>query len=71
MDRDERMELLHQFVRQLISAGTPALNSIDLLRLGIPEEHEMALVLESFNQAFESSKEIARYLGESLDCCSG
>jgi hypothetical protein len=35
---------------------------IDMLSLGIPEEQEMARALESFNQAVESSKEIARYL---------
>jgi hypothetical protein len=43
MGRDERLELLHKFVRQLISAGTPVLNSIDMLKLGIPEDQEIAL----------------------------
>jgi hypothetical protein len=66
MDRDERMELLHKFVRQLISVGTPALNSIDMLQLGIPEEQEIAFALEAFSRAVETSKEIARYLNACL-----
>ncbi len=64
MERDERMELLHKFVRQLIGAGTPALNSIDMLRLGISEEQEIGFALEAFSLAVESSREIARYLKE-------
>jgi type II secretory pathway component PulF len=70
MDRDERMELLHKFVRQLISAGSPLLNSIDMLSLGTPEE-EIAFALDAFSRAVESSKEIAAYLaaysGESTE----
>jgi hypothetical protein len=62
MERDERIERLHQFVRQLITAGTSALNSIDMLQLGIPEGQEMARALEAFDQAMETSKDIARYL---------
>jgi hypothetical protein len=64
METGERIELLHKFVRQLISAGTPVLNGIDMLSLGIPEGQEMARALEAFSLAVESSKEIARYLKE-------
>jgi hypothetical protein len=53
----------------------PALNGIDMLKLGIPEGQEMAWALEAFSRAIEGSKEVACYLtacsGESLDCCPG
>ena len=66
MERDERIELLHEFVRQLISAGTSVLNGIDMLSLGIPEEQEIARALVAFRQAVESSKEITGYLNACL-----
>jgi hypothetical protein len=66
MDRDERKELLHKFIRQLITAGTPVLNGIEMLGLGIPEEQTIAGALKCFHAAVETSKEIARY----LEACS-
>jgi hypothetical protein len=66
MERNERIELLHRFVCQLISAGTPVLNGIDMLGLGNPEGQEIALALEAFSLAVESSKEITRYLNACL-----
>jgi hypothetical protein len=65
MDKDERIELLHTFFRQLLRTATESLDSIDMLKLGIPEEQEVARLLETFNLAVETSKEIDRYIATS------
>ena len=62
MDKDERIELLHKFFRQLLRAATESLDSIDMLKLGIPEDQEVARLLGTFNLAVETSKEIGRYV---------
>ncbi|HYM75840.1 MAG TPA: hypothetical protein VE377_07665 [Candidatus Dormibacteraeota bacterium] len=62
MDKDERIELLHKFFRQLLRTATESLDSIDMLKLGIPEEQEVARLLETFTLAVETSKEIERYV---------
>jgi hypothetical protein len=41
-----------------------SLDCIDILKFGIPEEQEVARLLESFNQAVITSKEIGRYLSD-------
>jgi phosphatidylserine/phosphatidylglycerophosphate/cardiolipin synthase-like enzyme len=64
MDRDERLELLQEFFRQLLHAAKDSLDCIDMLKLGIPEEQDVARLLETFNQAVETSKEIERYLAD-------
>jgi hypothetical protein len=61
-DKDERKELLHKFVRQLITAGTPALNALDMLDLGIREDQEIGFALEALDQAMATPMEIRRYV---------
>jgi hypothetical protein len=64
MDKDERIKLLQKFFRQLLRTATESLDSVDMLTLGIPEEQEVARLLETFNEAVETSKEIGRYVGD-------
>jgi hypothetical protein len=64
MDRDQRLELLQRFFRELFLAAKDSLDCIDMLKLGIPEEQEVARLLESFNKAVITSKEIDRYLND-------
>jgi hypothetical protein len=64
MDRGQRLELLQNFFRQLFLTAKDSLDCIDMLKLGIPEEEEVARLLESFNQAVTTSKEIDRYLND-------
>jgi hypothetical protein len=64
MERDQRTELLQTFFRQLFLAAKDSLDCIDVLKLGIPEEQEVARLLKSFNEAVETSKEIDRYLND-------
>ena len=64
MDRDQRLELLHKFFRQLFLTAKDSLDCIDMLKLGIPEEQEVARLLESFNEMVETSKQIDRYLSD-------
>ena len=64
MDKDERIKLLQKFFRQLLRTATESLDSVDMLKLGIPEEQEVARLLETFNEAVETSKEIGRYVGD-------
>jgi hypothetical protein len=66
MERDERLELLQKFFRELFLTAKDSLDCIDMLKLGIPEEQEVARLLESFNQAVITSKEIDRYLNDAL-----
>lgn len=63
MDKDERIKQLQKFFRQLLRTATESLDSVDMLKLGIPEEQEVAHLLETFNEAVETSKEIGRYVG--------
>jgi hypothetical protein len=65
MDKDERIELLHKFFRQLLRTATESLDSIDMLKLGIPEEQELARLLWTFDLAFETYKEIHRMVADS------
>jgi hypothetical protein len=65
MDKDERIELLHKFFRQLLRTATESLDSIDMLKLGIPEEQDVARLLETFDLAVETSKEVHRYVADS------
>jgi hypothetical protein len=64
MDRDQRLELLQKFFRQLFLTAKNSLDCIDILKFGIPEEQEVAGLLESFNEAVETSKEISRYVAD-------
>jgi hypothetical protein len=64
MDRGERLELLQKFFQQLFLTAKDSLDCIDMLKLGIPEEREVARLLGAFNQAVLTSKEINRYLSE-------
>lgn len=64
MDRDQRLELLQKFFRQLFLTAKNSLDCIDILKFGIPEEQEVAGLLETFNQAVITSKEIDRYLND-------
>jgi hypothetical protein len=64
MDRDQRLELLQKFFRQLFLTAKDSLDCIDILKFGIPEEQEVAGLLETFNQAVITSKEIDRYLND-------
>jgi hypothetical protein len=64
MDRDKRAELLQKFFQQLFLAAKDSLDCIDMLKLGIPEEQEVARLLVTFNQAVVTSKEIDRYLND-------
>jgi hypothetical protein len=64
MDRDQRLELLQKLFRQLFLTAKDSLDCIDMVKLGIPEEQEVARLLESFNQAVITSKEIGRYLND-------
>jgi hypothetical protein len=66
MDRDQRLELLQKFFRELFLTAKDSLDCIDMLKLGIPEEQEVGRLLESFNQAVITSKEIDRYLSNAL-----
>lgn len=68
MDRDQRLELLQKIFQQLFLTAKDSLDCIDMLKLGIPEEQEVARLLESFNQAVMTSKEIDRYLNDA-PCC--
>lgn len=61
MDR-ERIELLRKFFRELLCTATESLDSIDMLKLGIPEEQAVTRLLESFNQAVKTANEIDRYV---------
>jgi hypothetical protein len=62
IDKDQRVELLQKFFRQLLRTATESLDSIDMLKLGIPEKQEVARLLETFNQAVITSREMDRYL---------
>jgi hypothetical protein len=64
MERDQRTELLQTLFRQLFLAAKDSLDCIDMLKLGIPEEQEVARLLKSFNQAVMTAKEIDRYLND-------
>jgi bisphosphoglycerate-independent phosphoglycerate mutase (AlkP superfamily) len=64
MDRDQRLERLQKFFRELFLTAKDSLDCIDMLKLGIPEEQEVGRLLESFNQAVITSKEIDRYLSD-------
>jgi hypothetical protein len=64
MDRDQRLELLQKFFRELFLTAKDSLDCIDMVKLGIPEEQEVARLLETFNQAVITSKEIDRYLND-------
>jgi hypothetical protein len=58
------LELLQKFFRQLFLTAKNSLDCIDILKFGIPEEQEVAGLLETFNQAVITSKEIDRYLND-------
>jgi hypothetical protein len=62
MDRDERLEVLQEFFRQLFLTAKDSLDCIDMLKFGIPEEQEVARLLETFNQAVITSKKVEQYL---------
>jgi hypothetical protein len=64
MDRGQRLELLQKLFRQLFLTAKDSLDCIDMLKLGIPEEQEVARLLETFNHAVTTSKEINRYLND-------
>jgi hypothetical protein len=64
MDRDQRLELLQKLFQQLFLTAKDSLDCIDMLKLGIPEEQEVARLLETFNQAVITSKEVDRYLND-------
>jgi len=62
MNTDERIAPLNRFLRQLCRTAAESLDSIDMLKLGIPAKKEVARLLESFNHAVEISKEIERFV---------
>jgi len=64
MDRGQRLELLQKLFRQLFLTAKDSLDCIDMLKLGIPEEEGVARLLETFNRAVTTSKEIDRYLND-------
>jgi hypothetical protein len=64
MEKDQRLELLQKLFRQLFLTAKDSLDCIDMLKFGIPEEQEVARLLETFNQAVITSKEVDRYLND-------
>jgi hypothetical protein len=64
MERDQRLALLQKLFQQLFLTAKDSLDCIDMLKLGIPEEEEVARLLETLNQAVITSKEIGRYLND-------